>query len=117
MKCGDTRKPLIINEQLSEAVSICSSPAKSKIIETVFQRFLEALEKDSKFLPASEAGSERQAAGEALLWTRLFLARHYDQLGQTGSVSGRARFQESCGLSLSSSSKRNIIWHSTSINT
>ena len=39
-------------------------------------------------LPALKAGGEEplEPAGEALLWARIFLTRHYDRLGATGQL-------------------------------
>lgn len=51
------------------------------------EKILEALEADPEKLPPLSGESEGQNAGEALLWTRLFLARHFDRLGQTGQTS------------------------------
>lgn len=57
------------------------------IIERKFKWLLEGLQKDPLVLPSASTQAEAQEAGEALLWTRVFMARHHDRLGQTGESS------------------------------
>ena len=56
-------------------------------VESVFLRILEGLRADpDNLVPLEGQDGKGEASGEALLWTRLFLARHYDRLGQTGKA-------------------------------
>lgn len=57
-----------------------------EVMEAVFQRILEGLRADPDTLvPLESQPGDAEPAEEALLWTRLFLARHYDRLGRTGT--------------------------------
>ena len=66
----------------------CRTPKKAEAIGRVFERLLAALQEDPVVLPALMAGGEEplEPAGEALLWARVFLTRHYDKLGATGQL-------------------------------
>lgn len=100
----------------------CSSPAKATIIGSVLERTLEGLEKDPSKLPPLTGEDDGQDAGEALLWCRIFHAKHYDRLGETGdhlSLSHVLKFwqvvKQGCNLSTAFLALDSLLWLSGSM--
>lgn len=68
-------------------VSKCRSKERADIIGEVFEKLNSDLQKGTAFQDDVSPDVKSKAPGEAALWTRIFLASHYDRRHQPGAFS------------------------------